>query len=1135
MDFQPFHREAVGTASSRARGAGGRRRGRVATLRTERLEERELLSTILWKGGNGEWSFGSNWVGGKVPGFADTAVIQDSNVTITHSTAASDSVNVIQFQGTGSTLSISDGRMQTGSITLNSGTYRQSSGTVIAQSVTAQSLTLAGGILDLSGAVVSGPMTWSGGMITGGGTFSANGGLTLGGSDPNTSYTMTLGTDITFVNKGTAVMKQVTGGNYSTQLILSALPFDVPPGSSPSVFDNKGSFDFQGDNSLINPDQFGQFGDTAGIFMNEGRLTKTDGSDALLPSVIGATFNNVIDGTIELSTGALWLQGGGTISSQPMFQGTLSVNAGTTLEFRGGTFQVTGHLDNSPGITPGNSGAINFSGATVNFTGKNALYSQFGDTQISGGTFHYESSNTAEMASLTISGADTKVFFGAGSTLDLNQFVGGTLTQTGGELDLEGGTLIAPVGYNLQAGTFSGSGTIKGAVTNGGQLFPGGQGTTGLLTISDSSFTLGTYTQTPTGSIDFDIGGTASGTQYDQVVATSHANSILNGDLKFNLIDGFSPAVGDSFTFMTGAFDYRNITMFEPDLGVGKGWQPFFRNFDLTFQVVAVGGFGVSLAPSDASPSYGKPESFTALVAPTLGGPLATGTVNFFIDGTPLGGTVTLTPGALRNATATSISTASIGAGPHTIRVDYSGDSSYPATSTSISLTVSKAHLGVVADNKTRSAGQSNPALSASFVGFLNGDDATSAKVTGTPTLSTSATAASPAGVYSISVVDSGTLSAPNYDFPASGFVNGTLTITPATSASVVASSTLPNSTYGRSIRFTAAVSGGGPVPTGTVQFVVDGANFGGPVTLVNGAATSTATTALGASSHSIVARYSGDTSYGGNSGTFTQQVAKASLTVIADDKSATRFSGLPPLSYSFSGFVNSENAKTAGVVVVASLSAPIDVNSPAGFYPIHPIVNSFTSANYKLAGVRDGTLTLKPAVMNVMVEFGNNQKLPLSAAIGRDLPFLNIQAIDMVFSDDVNLAGAALQLVGVKVPKYQLSGPTYDATTRTAKWTLSSALGADRLTLDLAGVVAPPKAGTGPNITASPYITNFAVLPGDVNGDGVVTIADAIGVRNHLESVGGSYLVWADIDGSFVVDITDMNEVRKRIGQVLP
>ena len=42
--------------------------------------------------------------------------------------------------------------------------------------------------------------------------------------------------------------------------------------------------------------------------------------------------------------------------------------------------------------------------------------------------------------------------------------------------------------------------------------------------------------------------------------------------------------------------------------------------------------------------------------------------------------------------------------------------------------------------------------------------------------------------------------------------------------------STLPGSTYGQSVSFTVVVSGGGPTPQGTVQFVVDGSNFGSPV-----------------------------------------------------------------------------------------------------------------------------------------------------------------------------------------------------------------------------------------------------------------------------------------------------------------
>ena len=57
-------------------------------------------------------------------------------------------------------------------------------------------------------------------------------------------------------------------------------------------------------------------------------------------------------------------------------------------------------------------------------------------------------------------------------------------------------------------------------------------------------------------------------------------------------------------------------------------------------------------------------------------------------------------------------------------------------------------------------------------------------------------------------------------------FGSGTLTVTPG-AVTVGVGSTLPNSTYGQSVSFTVTVSGGGPTPTGTVQFVVDGTRSG--------------------------------------------------------------------------------------------------------------------------------------------------------------------------------------------------------------------------------------------------------------------------------------------------------------------
>ena len=69
------------------------------------------------------------------------------------------------------------------------------------------------------------------------------------------------------------------------------------------------------------------------------------------------------------------------------------------------------------------------------------------------------------------------------------------------------------------------------------------------------------------------------------------------------------------------------------------------------------------------------------------------------------------------------------------------------------------------------------PSFSYTLSGFVAGEDATIAGVTGSPILSTPATQSSGAGTYTITVA-AGTLAAANYDFP--NLVNGTLTITPA-------------------------------------------------------------------------------------------------------------------------------------------------------------------------------------------------------------------------------------------------------------------------------------------------------------------------------------------------------------------
>jgi Bacterial Ig-like domain (group 3) len=68
--------------------------------------------------------------------------------------------------------------------------------------------------------------------------------------------------------------------------------------------------------------------------------------------------------------------------------------------------------------------------------------------------------------------------------------------------------------------------------------------------------------------------------------------------------------------------------------------------------------------------------------------------------------------------------------------------------------------------------------------------------------------------------------------------------------------------TSGTPVTFSVSVtSASSPAPTGTVQFKVDGANFGSPVTISSGAA-STSVTGLTQTTHTLSATYSGDSHY---------------------------------------------------------------------------------------------------------------------------------------------------------------------------------------------------------------------------------------------------------------------------------
>lgn len=123
-------------------------------------------------------------------------------------------------------------------------------------------------------------------------------------------------------------------------------------------------------------------------------------------------------------------------------------------------------------------------------------------------------------------------------------------------------------------------------------------------------------------------------------------------------------------------------------------------------------------------------------------------------------------------ATATGVHVEA--AGTCTVTASQAGDESYGPVEETRSFAIAKATLTVTADDKSRQVGEANPVLTATTTGFVDGD--TGDVIAGTPTLSTTATSASPPGTYPIDV-SVGSMSAANYTFAA---VDGTLTVVAA-------------------------------------------------------------------------------------------------------------------------------------------------------------------------------------------------------------------------------------------------------------------------------------------------------------------------------------------------------------------
>jgi len=157
---------------------------------------------------------------------------------------------------------------------------------------------------------------------------------------------------------------------------------------------------------------------------------------------------------------------------------------------------------------------------------------------------------------------------------------------------------------------------------------------------------------------------------------------------------------------------------------------------------------------------------------------------------------------------------------------------------------------------------------------------------------------------------------------------------------------------------------------------------------------------------------------------------------------------------------------------------------------------------------------------------------LELRLNLSRDLPFATITGFQVNFSDLVNITGTGLSLTSTA------DGPTYAPTlvgsgqsTNYASWNLPTAIGIDRLMLALDQADITATAASSLTLFGTSSLA-FSVLPGDFNGDGVVSAADMTGVNNEI---GQAYDVWADLYGIGKVNFSDVHKARSEIGTELP
>ena len=344
-----------------------------------------------------------------------------------------------------------------------------------------------------------------------------------------------------------------------------------------------------------------------------------------------------------------------------------------------------------------------------------------------------------------------------------------------------------------------------------------------------------------------------------------------------------SPATGTCANNTSFTLSYNNATAPSP---AATQTYTFDNQHGQDPQVtVTAGAVATTLTlavPSPASVTFGStgPVTFSATLTRTVGGAAVSGaTISFTVDGSPVGTAVTNATGV---ATLSTYNPSALNAGPHTVQASFagqtiSGTTFSSSTSGTQTLTVNKRDtLTTVSSSLNPSTFGENVTFTATVVGTGAGAGNPSGgsvqfKIDGANFGAPVALVAGSASVNTSSLnagsntVEAFFTSADTNFNDSNDALDGGQTVNKRDTLTTVSSSLNP-STFGENVTFTATVvgtgAGAGNPSGGSVQFKIDGANFGAPVALVAGSA-SVNTSSLNAGNHTVEAFFtSADTNF---------------------------------------------------------------------------------------------------------------------------------------------------------------------------------------------------------------------------------------------------------------------------------